>query len=597
MQINLYHSILYLSIAYDLIYSLKYHTLYRMMKTNITHNKPGGICYLIGGGPGDPGLLTLKAAECLQQATVVYYDYLASKELLDLVPADSKIIYVGKSAGNHVMPQEEITSLIVESVSQGEIVARLKGGDPFVFGRGGEEAIALAQAGLDFEIIPGVTSGIAAAAYAGIPVTHRAVSTMVTFVTGHETPDKNVTQTDWQALAQAGGTICIYMGIKNIAAICSKLITGGRDKTEPVAVIHRGTSSRQRTVTGNLSNIAEKITLAGISAPSMIIIGKVVDLKEQIDWFEKKPLLGKKVLVTRTREQASTLTRLLAAEGADVIEIPAIKLIPVEYHAGQATEENISNGLIKIAYMRETNPTLLSMIQDKPVNLDFPDLSSLLSDCDELTRGIGLLVANKHEWVVFTSVNGVEQVFKRIRQLNLDSRIFVGKEIAAIGSATRDALGNNGIRADLVPEEFTGEALLEELKTRDIAGRKIIMFRASNARAMLREKLAELGCEVDDIIAYRIGKAPLSPENREILENGLYDIVTFGSSATVRNFCEMSGENLKNIISRELPPKFVSIGPITSTTMEELSLPLSAQAQQATLAELVAATVECSKTE
>ncbi len=567
------------------------------MKSNNCDNTPRGICYLIGGGPGDPGLLTLKAAECLQQATVVYYDYLASKELLKLVTDSCKIIYVGKSAGNHVMPQEEITERIVESVSEGEIVARLKGGDPFVFGRGGEEAIALAQAGMDFEIIPGVTSGIAAAAYAGIPVTHRALSTMVTFVTGHETPDKNETQTDWQALAQAGGTICIYMGIKNIAAICQKLIAGGRDETEPVAVIHRGTSSSQRTISGNLTNIAEKIAFAGISAPSMIIVGKVVELKEQIDWFEKKPLLGKKVLVTRTREQASTLTRLLAAEGAEVIEIPAITLIPVEYHAGQAAEENISNGLIKIAYMRETNPTLLSMIQDKPVNLDFPDLSSLLSDCDELTRGIALLVANKHEWVVFTSVNGVEQVFKRIKQLNLDSRIFVGKEIAAIGSATRDALETYGIRADLVPQEFTGESLLEALKTRDIAGRKIIMFRASNARAMLREKLSELGCEVDDIIAYRIGKAPLTPENREILENGLYDMVTFGSSATVRNFCEMSGDNLKTIITRDKPPKFISIGPITSATMKELSIPLSAQAEQATIADLVAATIKISGVE
>ncbi len=567
------------------------------MKSNNCDNTPRGICYLIGGGPGDPGLLTLKAAECLQQATVVYYDYLASKELLKLVTDSCKIIYVGKSAGNHVMPQEEITERIVESVSEGEIVARLKGGDPFVFGRGGEEAIALAQAGMDFEIIPGVTSGIAAAAYAGIPVTHRALSTMVTFVTGHETPDKNDTQTDWQALAQAGGTICIYMGIKNIAAICQKLIAGGRDETEPVAVIHRGTSSSQRTISGNLTNIAEKIAFASISAPSMIIVGKVVELKEQIDWFEKKPLLGKKVLVTRTREQASTLTRLLAAEGAEVIEIPAITLIPVEYHAGQAAEENISNGLIKIAYMRETNPTLLSMIQDKPVNLDFPDLSSLLSDCDELTRGIALLVANKHEWVVFTSVNGVEQVFKRIKQFNLDSRIFVGKEIAAIGSATRDALETYGIRADLVPQEFTGESLLEALKTRDIAGRKIIMFRASNARAMLREKLSELGCEVDDIIAYRIGKAPLTPENREILENGLYDMVTFGSSATVRNFCEMSGDNLKTIITRDKPPKFISIGPITSATMKELSIPLSAQAEQATIADLVAATIKISGVE
>ena len=537
-------------------------------------------------------LLTQKAAECLGKATIVYYDYLASKDLLNLVSNSTKLVYVGKSAGNHTMPQEEITRRVVKSVAKGEIVARLKGGDPFVFGRGGEEAIALREAGFAYEIIPGVTSGIAAAAYAGIPVTHRAISTMVTFVTGHETPEKSETQTNWDALGKAGGTICIYMGVKNLPAICKKLIKSGRSKYEPVAVIHRGTSNKQRTVIGNLSNISEEITKAALTPPAMIIIGEVVNLKNKISWFEDKPLFGKKILVTRAREQASKLTKQLELFGADVIEIPAISINPVEYQASEITERAIKTGLVKIAYMRETNPTLLSMIQDKPMNLDFPDFSDMISECDELTRGIALLVSNKHEWVIFTSINGVEHTFNRIKSLGLDSRILVGKEIAAIGPATAQALENHGIRADLIPEEFTGESLFKSLLEREVQGRKIIMFRASNARAMLNEELTKLGCEVDDITTYLVEKAELTQENKEILENGAYDIATFGSSGTVRNFVEMTGSSLQVILKSDKKPKFISIGPVTSRTMNELSIPITAEAEQATINDLVKATVK-----
>ena len=562
-----------------------------MMNTN---NKEKGICYLIGAGPGDTGLLTQRAAECLKSATIVYYDYLASEELLSIAPSTAKVVYVGKSAGNHVIPQEEITQRIVDSVADGEIVARLKGGDPFVFGRGGEEAIALSEKGLDFEIIPGISSGIAAAAYAGIPVTHRAISTMVTFVTGHETPEKSETQTNWDALAKAGGTICIYMGVKNLQSICEKLITGGRDMDEPVAVIHRGTSSQQKTIIGTLGNIAEKIEEAGLLPPAMVVVGNVVNLRDQISWFEKRPLFGKKILVTRAREQASKLSKLLQDRGAEVIEIPAIKVIPVEYRASELTKGAITNGLVKIAYMRETNPTLLSMIQDAPMDIDFPNFTELVSECDDLTRGVALLVANKHEWAVFTSVNGVEHTFDRIDKLGLDARIFVGKEIAAIGSATEEALKVRGIKADLVPDEFTGESLLEALKDRDAKNKKVIMFRASNARIMLQEELLKIGCEVDDIVAYRVGKAPLSSENKEILESGAYDIATFGSSGTVRNFLEMSGGDIINIMNRSTPPMFISIGPVTSKTMTELGIPITAEASQATIPELVEATIQSS---
>lgn len=555
-------------------------------------NKDNGICYLIGAGPGDPGLLTQKAAECLSKATIVYYDYLASKDLLNLASSSTKLVYVGKSAGNHTMPQEEITRRVVKSVAKGEIVARLKGGDPFVFGRGGEEAIALKEAGFAFEIIPGVTSGIAAAAYAGVPVTHRAISTMVTFVTGHETPDKSETQTNWNALGKAGGTICIYMGVKNLPAICKKLINSGRSKYEPVAVIHRGTSNKQKTVIGNLSNIAEEIKKAALTPPAMIIIGEVVNLKDKISWFEDKPLFGKRILVTRAREQASKLTKKLELYGADVIEIPAISINSVEYQASEITERAIKTGLVKIAYMRETNPTLLSMIQDKPMNLDFPDFSDIIRECDELTRGIALLVSNKHEWVIFTSINGVEHTFNRIKSLGLDSRIFVGKEIAAIGPATAQVLESHGIKADLIPKEFTGESLLKSLLEREVQGQKIIMFRASNAREMLNEELVKLGCEVDDITAYLVEKAELTQENKEILESGAYDIATFGSSGTVRNFAEMTGSNLQVVLKSNKKPKFISIGPVTSKTMNELSIPISAEAKQATIDDLVDATLK-----
>ncbi len=551
-----------------------------------------GICYLVGAGPGDPGLLTLKAVECLKKSTVVYYDYLASQEVLNFAPTSAKLIYVGKSAGQHAMPQAAINSRLIKSVAAGEIVTRLKGGDPFVFGRGGEEALALQEAGLRFEIIPGISSGIAAAAYAGIPVTHRALATMVTFVTGHETPEKDEPQTDWEALARTSGTICVYMGMKNLDSICKRLIQGGREPNEQVAVVYRGTSSAQKTLTGTLEDISDKVEAAGMTPPAMIIIGKVVNLRQNIAWFEHSPLFGKRILVTRAREQASQLSDRLRAYGATIIEIPALKIIPMEYHASTQTEQAITNGIVKIAYMRQTNPTLLSMIQDKPMALDFPDLNDLLKDCDELTRGIAMLVANKHEWAIFTSVNSVEHTFERIKLLGLDTRIFVGKEVAAIGSATAEALLKYGIRADLVPEIFTGEALLQALISRDISKLKIIMFRASNARAMLREELHKLGCEVDDITAYRVGKAPLSPEHQQILEHGEYDIATFASSATVRNFLEMSGSGIAEILAKNTQPKFISIGPITSETLCECSIPVSAEAKEATIEALVETIIE-----
>lgn len=562
----------------------------------INRKKNGrGICYLVGAGPGDAGLITQRGLAYLTQADVVFYDYLASDSLLTHVPHSAEIVYVGKSAGNHTLTQEEIIRQLIERVRDGKTVVRLKGGDPFVFGRGGEEALALRAEGLEYEVVPGVTSGIAAAAYAGIPVTQRGMATSVTFVTGHEDPLKEEEQTDWEALARVQGTICIYMGMRNLAEIAGRLIAGGRSENEPVAVVYRGTGTRQRTVTGILADIAEVVEQSGLSHPAIIIVGKVVSLREKISWFEHKPLFGRKVLVTRAREQASRLTEQLEELGAEVIEIPATGIIPVRYHVSAESEEAIRNGLVKIAYMRESNPLLLSMIQDEPLDINFPDFSTFISGCDELSKGVAYLVANKHDWVVFTSVNGVEHTFNRIDAFGLDARVFVGKEVAAIGPATAEALLKRGIKADLLPEEYTGEALAEELSAKFIEGSSVIMFRASNARAMLREELVQIGFEVDDIIAYKAVKAPLGFENERILRNGDYDIAAFASSGTVRNFLEMSGDDFVDVLNRSTPPLFVSIGPVTTQTMLENGMPVAREAVHATIDDLVDAVVSAAK--
>ena len=558
-------------------------------------NVTDGICYLIGAGPGDIGLITHRGLECLKKAEVIFNDFLASDNLLVYAPLDARIIYVGKSAGSHTMTQQEITEQIITQVQTGKVVVRLKGGDPFVFGRGGEEAIALKKAGLAYEIIPGVTAGVAAAAYAGIPVTHRGVATTVSFVTGHEDPEKTEEQTNWQALARTEGTICIYMGMTRLAGIAEKLIAGGRDENEPVAVVQRGTETRQRTVTGTLADIADIVTENGLSHPAMIIVGKVVELRERISWFEHKPLFGKKVLVTRAREQASRLSEQLKNLGAEVVEIPAIGIMPIRYNVKPVSEDAIKNGLVKIAYMRESNPLLLSMIQEEPLDISFPDFSSLINDCDELSKGVAYLVANKHDWVVFTSVNGVEHTFNRIDEFGLDARVFVGKEVAAIGPATAEALLARGIKADLVPDEYTGEALLEEFSIKFVAGSSVLMFRASNARAMLREELINIGFEVDDILAYKAVKAPLGFESEKILRNGDYDIAAFASSGTVRNFLEMSGNDFKEVLERNTPPVFVSIGPVTTQTMLENGLPVTREAARSTISDLVDAVVAAAK--
>lgn len=476
--------------------------------------------YLVGAGPGDPGLLTRRGAELLGRAEVVVFDRLASPALLDLAPEGAERIDVGKAPGRAAMTQAEIDALLVERGSRGQEVVRLKGGDPFVFGRGGEEAEALIAAGVPFEVVPGVTSAIAAPAYAGIPVTHRGLSTHVTIVTGHEDPAKGGTDTDWEALARQGGTLVVLMGAGNLAEIARRLVEGGRPPETPVAAVRWGTRPEQRTIRGTLATIAD----LGVESPSAIVVGAVAGL--DLAWFENRPLFGRRVVVTRAREQASELRARLEALGAEVVELPSIAI--------------------------------------EPVDLVLPDL-------------------DRYDWVVFTSVNGVHGFFERgLEPYGLDARVFAGCRIAAIGPGTASALAARGLRADLVPERFVAESLLEAFPPPATPGERALLARAAVARDVLPEGLRERGYEVDVLDVYRTVPARPDPDELTLVQAGDVDAVTFTSSSTVTNFCDVVGP---------LPegPRIVSIGPVTSKTASERGLRVDAEADPHTIDGLVEA--------
>jgi uroporphyrinogen III methyltransferase/synthase len=432
--------------------------------------------YLVGAGPGDPGLLTRRGEACLRVADVVVYDRLASAALLDLAPPHAERIDVGKAPGRVAMTQAEINALLVERGRAGQQVVRLKGGDPFVFGRGGEEAEACIAAGVAFEVVPGITSAIAAPAYAGIPVTHRGLSTSVTIVTGHEDPAKGETETDWETMARTGGTLVVLMGASRIADVARSLVKGGRDENTPVAAVRWGTRPEQRTVRATLGTIAE----AGIEAPSAIVVGDVAAL--DLGWFERAPLFRRSVVVTRAREQASELRSRLELLGAEVVELPAITIEPVEF----------------------TLPAL-----------------------------------DAYAWVVFTSANGVDAFWERGLQVSgLDSRALATVQIAAIGPGTADALARRGVRPDLVPERFVAESLLDAFPS---GSGRVLLARAEVARDVLPEGLATKGYEVDVLAVYRTVAATPDPATLERVLAGAVDAITFTSSSTVTNFCAAAG--------------------------------------------------------
>jgi len=490
--------------------------------------------FLVGAGPGDPGLITVKGMECIQSADVIIYDYLAHPSLLKYARKTAELIYVGKKGGDHTLSQDQINDLIVEKAKPGNTVARLKGGDPYIFGRGGEEAEVLMQNGISFEIVPGVTSAIAAPAYAGIPLTHRQFTSTVAFITGHEDPTKDETRIDWAALAGGIGTLVFFMGVKNLPNIIRQLTANGKPSNTPVALVRWGTTPRQVTVSGTLKNIVQRVKAAGLKAPAIIVVGEVVGLRDTLKWFEDRPLLGKRIVVTRAREQASDLVKYLADLGADCLECPTIKIMPPEDEA--------------------------------PLN-----------------RAVQNLAA--YDWIVFTSVNGVVYFFKALFAQNKDVRALNQLRTAAIGPATARQLLDFGLKSDIVPETYRAESVVEAFSKEDIKDKKILLPRAAEARPVLPVELTKMDADVDEVTAYHTIK---DLDNAEVLINGLedktIDLVTFTSSSTVKNFKELlPADQFKQLIEGVT---VASIGPITTDTASQLGFTVDITAEEFTIAGL-----------
>ncbi|MHB9132564.1 MAG: uroporphyrinogen-III C-methyltransferase [Armatimonadota bacterium] len=440
------------------------------------HDKPTpGTVYLVGAGPGDPGLLTRAGAEILARADVVVYDRLASPTLLNLIRADAERVYVGKASSQHTRTQDEINEILAQYALQGKSVCRLKGGDPFVFGRGGEEAAYVKQFGVPFVVVPGVTSAISVPAYAGIPVTDRRCASSFAVITGHEDADKTESTLDWAGIAHGADTLVFLMGLSNLPTIAEQLITHGRPATMPAAAIQQGTTRRQRVVTGTLADIAERVKEAGLRSPVITVVGEVVALRETLCWFENRPLFGKRILVTRAREQASDLSRMLEEAGAEAVEFPVIRVEPLP-----------------------------------PAN-DF------------------LAKVAAADWLIFTSANGITGALTQLETLGKDVRALGTAKIAAIGPATAESLQRYGLHVDYVPERFIAEAVAEGFP--DPAGKKIVLLRAQEAREVLPELLTERDASVEVLPVYRTVM-----EEGEGPDLGEVDAITFTSASTVRNF-------------------------------------------------------------
>jgi uroporphyrinogen III methyltransferase/synthase len=493
------------------------------------------VVYLVGAGPGDPGLITVKGLECIKKADVVVYDRLASPRLLVHAKPDAELIYVGKSPDRHAMKQHEINQLLVDKAKEGYIVTRLKGGDPFVFGRGGEEAETLVEQGIRFEVVPGITSAVSVPAYAGIPVTHRDATSNFAVVTGNEDPTKNDSNIAWDKIATGIGTLVFLMGMGNLPYICEKLIHYGRSAETPVALIRWGTRPEQRTLVGTLADIAEKAKQAEFKNPAVIIVGEVVKLRDKLTWFENRPLFGKRVLVTRSREQASALSQRIENLGGEPWEFPTIQVTAPEDYA--------------------------------PLDRAIKKLSS-------------------YQWVIFTSVNGVKYFFNRLREKNQDIRALYGLKICAIGPKTREALEAYGLMVDYVPGEYRAEQIIAGMEGKVKPGDSILLPRADIARKILPNALKEMGAQVDDVITYRTvlgaGNAQLL---KAMLERKELQILTFTSSSTVRNFVELlDADHLQDLLKDVI---VASIGPITSNTAKELGINVTIEAKDYTIDGLV----------
>lgn len=534
-----------------------------------------GFVSLVGAGPGDPGLITVAGLDRIKRADVIVYDRLVPESLLAHARGGCELIYMGKIGGEVSHDQEAINRTLIEKARDGKRVVRLKGGDPFVFGRGSEEAEALRAAGIPFEVIPGITSAIAVPAYAGIPVTHRGLASSFAVVTGHEDPAKDETAIDWASLAGVD-TLVLLMGVRTLPQIVERLVAAGRSANTPAAVIRWGTTPEQRTVTGTLGDIVMRVEEAGLTPPAITVVGDVVRMRETISWFaqeggrppENRPLFGKRVLITRTRKQAGVLAELLAEEGAIPIELPSIEIEPVE-------------------------------------------------DDGELATAIDALAGGAYAWTVFTSANAVDIFFEALKSRGRDARAFAGGRVAAIGPATAESLAARGIRADAVPKEYVAERVVEVLRPflleeaspprssyetplrppvadsgapqderKDGTPVRILIPRAAEAREELPEGLRALGAEVDEVSLYRaVVPSDPPPEPLRMLREGEIDALTFTSSSTVRNLVSM----LDGDTSALKGPLVACIGPITAKTAQELGLRVDVVAEEYTVPGLVGA--------
>lgn len=504
-----------------------------------------GIVYIVGAGPGDIGLFTVKGLKCLQKAEVVVYDFHLNAQILNYINHDAEFIYAGKRGGKHDMTQDNINRTLIEKAKEGKIICRLKGGDPFVFGRGGEEAEALVDEGISFEVVPGISSSIAAPAYAGIPLTHRAYSSSFAIVPGYEDVTKKESSIDWSKLATGVGTIVFLMTVKNISMVCQKLIENGRPPETPVAVVRWGTRADQTTLVGNLENIPELVKANDIKPPAVMVVGDVVNLRKKLKWFENKPLFGQRILVTREHTEGFDPLEEL---GAEIVEFHTIRIVP-------------------------------------------PD------DWSELDRAIEKI--DSYNWLVLTSVNGVKFFFRRLIDRERDIRDLKGVKICAVGTKTAAAINKHGIKVDLVPKQFNAEGLVDsfikETNVRangssPLQGMKILLPRAQNARAVFPDKIKELGGEIDVFTAYKTEKPETHGKRmKRFLKEGKITIATFTSAATFNNFMEIMGEDAIGLLK---DVTIAVIGPVTAKAVEKAGLKVDIMPKEATVDAMVDAIKE-----
>jgi uroporphyrinogen III methyltransferase/synthase len=490
-----------------------------------------GFVYLVGAGPGDPGLFTIKGKELLEQAEVVIYDRLVSSDILAWANPQAEMIYVGKESSRHTLHQEEINALLADKAAQGKMVVRLKGGDPFVFGRGGEEALYVKERGYDFAIVPGITSAVAVPSYAGIPVTHRDATSSFAVITGHEKPGKEVSSIDWEQISTGIGTLVFLMGVENLEYIVSNLLSNGRSPETPVALIRRGTMPDQEVVSGRLDEIVDRVREAGLTPPAIIVVGDTVALRSRLNWWETGPLWGKRIVVTRSRSQASVLVKKIRELGGEALELPTIEI---------TEEENL----------------------------------------DQLHRAFAQI--ETYHWIIFTSVNAVEIFFRELFQSATDIRSRAGIKVGAIGPATAERLQQYGLRVDLMPAEYLAEGILDGLQNVIVPGQKVLLPRAKGARDVLPLELVKRGAEVEEINLYQavVPTCTNPGKLKAILEQPI-DFITFTSSSTVTNFVEMAGSEKAKALAQRV--KVACIGPITADKAREKGLPVDIVASEYTI--------------